>query len=168
MINEIESLIKRRNYIEALAECEKLLIEMPEEKLEILRTRAYAFARMKDYERALDDYETILETNEAAIRDYYLAAFRSLYVEQFAKTVIWLQRVLQLSAQQNDIWFVSASYFYLAYAEMKLGNPTEANNYLDQAVKASPNIALPIPHLCGMFNHSQLRDEIERQQKSFP
>lgn len=163
-LEKIRFLTKQKLYNEAFVECEKLLNELPERKYEILRIRASTFARSGNYAGALQDYKTIIEDGEGTISDYYLAASRSLYAEQFAKAIMYFLEVLRLGEEQDDAWFKSATYFYLSYTQMELSNYREANDYLDEAVKQSPDIALPIPKVCGMLSHFELRKEIHRRE----
>ena len=69
-LEEITALIEKRQYEEAISECDMLLTKQPEKKLEILRIRAYAFSRSGDYKRSLEDHERIFEQEGVAIKDF--------------------------------------------------------------------------------------------------
>lgn len=163
-LQEVKSLVEKERFDEAFAECETLLSEGTFQKSDILRTRAYAFAMHGNYENAVRDYQIVIEDG-GMMQDYYLAAFDSLYIEQFTKASEWFLELLRLGEEQNEQWFECASYFYLSYAHMELGNYNDANDYLDKAVEVSSDVSMPIPR-AGMCSHIQLRQEIElRVQK---
>lgn len=161
-LEEVSVLIENGRYDEALTECENLLFNSPEQRIEILRVRAYAFARSDDFESSLKDHESIFQTEKATIRDFYLAAFRALYATEFEKSLDWFTEVLRLGKQQNVTWFLSATLFYLSYVQMQLRDYVKAIEYLNDAVLAEADIGLPIPEI-GMCGNEQLREEIERR-----
>lgn len=165
-LKEIEKLIKEGRYDEALLECEENLEENSVEKVDILRAHARVLARCNNYERAIQDCEIIFEAGEGTLRDYYRAADYALSAGQFAQAAIWFKEVLQLGEEQNEAWFKAASYFLLAYAQMELGQHHEAITSLDGAVAVEPDVAMPIPSMCGMCSHQLLREKIKRQSKA--
>lgn len=162
-LQKIETLIEKGQYEEALDRCQTLLKEEPQEEVDILRTRAYAYSRSGDYVNAFQDRISVVSSGRGEARDYFLGATDALNVGQFTKASDWLQEVLRLGEEQSSTWFKSASYFYLAYAQMELENYDEAIANLDKAVKVESDIGMPIPEV-GMCSHEQLRAEIERRK----
>lgn len=161
---EITALIKQRRYEDAFIECDKLLEEVPEQKYDILRTRAYAFARSGNYSMALKDHESLLEGGEARAGDFYQAAFDALYAGELVTAIKWFREVLLLGERDKEAYFKSATYFYLSYAEMKLGNFASAREYLNEAVTVEADVGMPLPEV-GMWDHQQLLKEIQRREK---
>lgn len=163
-LKRIDLLGKQKRYEEALAECEKLLQETPEKKVDILRARAHVFARSGDYQHAVADRIAILEMGEATIRDYYRAADNAIFAGQFALAAGWFREVLRIGEEQNEEWFKSASYFLLAYAQMELGQYPEALTSLNAAIAIESDVSMPLPCMCGMCSPQQLGEEIRRRQ----
>jgi tetratricopeptide (TPR) repeat protein len=163
---EIAALIKQRRYEEAFVECDKFLEEAPEQKCEILRTRAYAYARSGNYAMALKDHESLLEDGGVRAGDFYQAAFDALYADEFVTAIKWFHEVLFLGEREKEVYFRSATYFYLSYAEMRLGNYASAQKYLNEAVTVEPDVGMPLPGV-GMWGHQELRKEIQRRESSF-
>lgn len=162
-LNRIKTLVEQKKYDEALASCENILQEMPEKKADILRVRASIFSRSGNYERALQDREELLEMSECGISDYYLAADNALSAQKYAKACSWLNNVLKLGEEQKDTWFNSGAYFLLAYAKMELGQYIPAITDLDRAVSIESDVGMPLPGMCGICSHQQLREEILRR-----
>jgi tetratricopeptide (TPR) repeat protein len=162
-LERIELLARQNRYDEALAFCEKLLQGDQENTTNILRTRAFIFARSGQYEYAMQDFQTIFGMGEGAISDYYLAATHALSARQFTQAITWLEEVLRLGKEQQEEWFESATYFLLAYAQMELGQLPEAIMNLNLAVAVDADVAMPLPRRRGIYSHKQLRDEIERR-----
>jgi tetratricopeptide (TPR) repeat protein len=166
ILKRIDKLAKEHRYEEALGECNKLLKEVPMAQLDILRMRSRIHARCNDFEQSLIDFSMIVETGEATIRDYYSAADCALSAGKFAQAASCYKEVLRLGEEQNETWFRSASFFLLAYAQMELGQFQEANQNLDSAIAAEANVAMPVPSMCGMCTHQQLREEIRHRMNS--
>lgn len=162
---QIDRLIRKRRYKEALCKCEIAQGTSPSEQADVLRMRARIFARCDDYERALQDCGTIFEMGEGAIRDYYRAADYALSAGQFSQAEAWFNKVLLLGEEQNEAWFKAAAYFLLAYSQMELNQYSEAIKNLDRAVAVEPDVAMPIPSMCGLCSHQQLREEIRGRTK---
>ena len=160
---EIKFLAEHDRYDEALEQCEKLFADFPESKADILRTRAYVFARKGDYPNALRDREAIFAMGTGGIRDYFLAGNNALFAGRFLQASNWLNEVLRLGEEQNETWFKAGSYFLLAYAQMELGNYSEADANLKTAMSVEPRCAMPLPGL-GMCDESRLREQIRRRQ----
>lgn len=165
-LKQIETLARQKRYEKALIECEKLLQDAPEKKVDILRVRAHVFARSGDYPHAVMDRKMIIEGGEATTKDYYRSADNALFAGQFAQAAIWFEDVLRLSKEQNETWFESASYFLLAYAQMELKQYAEALASLDNAIAIEADVSMPLPGMCGMCNSQQLLDEIKRREAS--
>lgn len=160
---------KKRRYEEALASCNELLKNFPEKKSDILRTRAYTYALMGDYDRAVQDRKTVLEMDEGLLKDYYLAASNALSLGMFSQASAWLKELLRLGEEQKETWFDSAAYFLLAYSQMEQGYYEEAIANLDRAVSISPDCFLPLPKpgaYDGVWDHNRLRKEIQRRAAS--
>src|SRR6188768_1055209 len=113
VIPAIVTLIEKARYQEAFAACEELLSNSPEQTNEILRTRAYCYARSGDHRGAFSDYETIISGPNAEMRDYYSAAYHALYVQKYLKAEEWFLHVQRLGVEQDNDWFHSATLFYL-------------------------------------------------------
>lgn len=163
-LKSIERLRKARRYEEALSECDNLLKEESSSQIEILRTRARIFVGLDDYERATQDYLTIIDAGEGELKDYYLAANYALYAGKFGAAAAGFRELLRLGDEQNEIWFKSAAYFLLAYTLMELGQYREAIMSLDNAIAVEADVAMPVPLACGMWSHQQLREEIKRRE----
>jgi tetratricopeptide (TPR) repeat protein len=162
---EIKQLIEQRDYEQALTACEKALSETPEQKIDVLRLRAEAFAIIGDYEKAIADYETIIAQAPGAIRDYYLAAFNCLSLNRFERARELYEVVLRLGREQNELWFESPSNFYLSYVQMELEDYDKALIFLGAAAQTETDLALPIPDI-GMCSEQQLRQEIQRRKQA--
>jgi tetratricopeptide (TPR) repeat protein len=160
----VKRLVYQHSFEEALAECNNLLSRDPEHKDEILRERAHAFAMSGDYESAVRDHELVINGASPEMRDYYLGAFRAIFADEIEKSVGWFEELLRLGVEQKEVWFESATLFYLSYAHMKLDDYDKATQYLDEAIRIEADIAMPIPE--GMCTNSQLREEIERRRSS--
>lgn len=158
-LTEIEALAKQERYREALDECEKLLELFPC-NLDVMRTRAYVFARSGDYNSALQDRKTILAKDGKQLNDYYLAANNALAIREFAQASVFLDELLSLGREQNESWFESAALFLQAYVQMELEVFKSALSCLDKAVDIDPDCSLPLPGI-GYCTANQLRIEIE-------
>ena len=163
-IPEINKLIEQHRYEEAFAGCEKLLLEAPEQNVEILRTRAYGYARSGDYPKAVRDYETIINSSNAEMRDYYLAAYHALHPQQFLKAEKWFLEVLRQGEEQRNDYFLTATLFYLSYIQMQKGEYDEAIRYLDEAALHETDVSMPLPEVL-MCTSESLRSEIKRRAK---
>ncbi len=161
-LEEISTLIENRQFDEAINECNLLLAKMPEERIEILRIRAFAFDMAGDSERSLEDHERIFEEEGVTIKDFYLAAFRAVFAAQFEKARVWFSEVLRLSREQEETWFLSATLFHLSYVEMQLNDYGKAIEYLNEATLVDADVGMPIPE-GGICTSEQLREEIERR-----
>ncbi len=162
-LKEIETLIQQKRYDEALSKCEELLEIEADRKSDILRQRSKIYALIDNYELAIIDYETIFSTGEGKIADYYLAAYWGLHSESFTESLEGFLIVLKMGDEQNETWFKSASFFYIAYIQMELEHFDEADLYLEKAANVESNVAMPIPDV-GMCNAMQLREEILRRK----
>lgn len=163
-LKTIKSLTEQKRYDDALAACELLLQEIPERTADILRSRASVFVRIRDYERALQDRQSLFKMGEGTIADYYLAADNALSARKFAEACGWLSEVLRLGEEQGETWFKAGAYFLLAYAQMELGQYKDAIATLDHAVAVEVDIAMPLPGMCGICSHQQLREKIIRRE----
>lgn len=164
-IQEIKELIGQSRYDEAYEECEKLLVESPAQKNEILRTRAHGYARSADYANSVRDYEEVIASPGAQDSDFYLAAFNALYTEDYLKAEKWFNTVLKNGEENNETWFRSATLFYLSYINMELGNYDKALMFLDKLIEMESDGNLPLPEV-GMCSGAKLRTEIESRKKN--
>lgn len=164
-LEQVKLLAQQDRYDEALAECEKWLREAPNRKADILRIRAYTLARQGDYERALQDRESIFQMEDGTIRDYYLAANNALMAGHLPKAASWLKEVVRRGKDQDETWFEAATRFLLAYVLMESGDLRGAKRDLDLAIAMDPDCAMPLPGL-GVWNCNRLREEIERRAAS--
>ena len=163
-LKEIEALAKQRNYEEAIAECNELLLTDPGNKIDILRIRAYVYGLIGDYRNALEDREAIFALRKGDMRDYYLAGDDAIDFGDFERAVAYLEEVLRLGNEQNEKWFESAAYLLLAYAQYELGQYDDALVNIDYAIVDDPDCALPLGTL-GMCDHKRLRQEIHRRKR---
>lgn len=161
-LEEVISFIDKRQYDDAIAACNALLEESREKKIDVLRVRAYAYARAGEYQHALEDYDRIFEDEGVEIKDFYLAGFDAIYAAQFEKALDCFLEVLRLSKEQKENWFLSATLFYLSYVQMQLNEYGKAVEYLNEAVLVEADVAMPVPE-GGFCNGEQLREEIERR-----
>lgn len=158
-IARIKSLANSRDYGEALAACDALLRSGEGESAELLRVRAYVHSRSGNFDRAIDDYRVVLESGDAQLRDWYLAADNALEAERYTDATEWFSEVIRLGDLQSETWFRSASLFYLSYCRLMIGNPEEALNLLSEASSLDPEIELHLPRL-GTCSAQKLQAEI--------
>jgi tetratricopeptide (TPR) repeat protein len=163
-LNIIKSLAKQRLYKEALAKCEQYLNNFPENRSDVLRVRAYVLALSGDYEGALQDRKSIIDMGEGRLRDYYLSGDNALSIGKFEEASKWLKEVLRKGSEQNEIWFDSAAYFLLSYAQMKLGHFDDSLNYLENVISIEPDCSMPLPNV-GVWDTHQLKEEIIKCKK---
>lgn len=156
---EIEALAKQDRYDEALDECGKLIELFPCD-LDLIRMRAYVFARSGDYNSALRDRKKILAKDGTQLKDYYLTANNALEIRDFRQASDLLDKLLSLGREQNEFWFESAAFFLQAYALMELEEYNNALICLEKALNVDPNCSLPLPGI-GFCTANQLRNEIE-------
>lgn len=161
---QIEKLAKADRYEEALYACESLLRAGSVEVVEVLRARAYVFARSGDYARASDDREEVLNTGKATIADHYQAADQALKAGNVNLASRRFKEVLILGEEQGEGWFASAALFYLAYIEMERGNFEGALEHVDLVKASSPDCAMPLPD-SGMVSLEDLENEIRHRRK---
>lgn len=159
---QIERLAKASRYDEALSACESLLRGGETDAVDILRTRAYVYARSGDYVRASMDREAVLHSGSPTIRDYYYAADQALKAENLELAHRRFDEVLQFGAAQNEDWFRCASLFYLAYIEIEQGDYEAASRHIALVKASEPECAMPLPNSCGMVSVKALEDEIRR------
>ena len=162
-IKQIELLTRESKYNEALSACRLLLEDDSIKKADVLRTRAYVYSHMGDYQSSLKDREKVLQLEEATLKDIYLAADNSLSLMDFKQAAAFLRELLELGEKQGEHWFDSAAYFLQAYTMMELGNYTDSLVNLEKSVDIEPNCAMPLPGL-GMVGHKQLKAEIIKRQ----
>jgi tetratricopeptide (TPR) repeat protein len=162
-IKLIERLREARHYEEALGECDKLLDKEPSAVLDVLRIRARIYAGLDDYGRAVIDCRAILDSGNGELRDYYIAGNYALHAERFEDAAHYFRELLRRGDKENETWFKSAAYFFLAYALMELGNYAGAIQNLDNAVAVEADVSMPLPSTCGMCSNQQLREEINRR-----
>lgn len=161
-IQEIKALFSKSLYKEGFDRCNRLLAEQTSNYEEILRARAYGYARSKDYENAVLDYERLIRSPGCTISDYYLAGYHALFIEDYDRATEWLNVVLNCADESQDNWFTSAAYFYLSFTQMKLGAFDEALISLDRLSEIKVDGGLPLPN--GQWcTYVQLRKEINRQ-----
>lgn len=129
-----------------------------------MRVRASTFATTGDYESAVNDYESLVDSGSAELKDYYIGAFDAISADELEKSVGWFETLIRLGREQNEPWFESAALFYLSYLYMEFEEFDKATAYLAEAERIEPGGGMPIPNV-GMCNHSQLREEIERRRK---
>lgn len=163
-IARIKSLANKRNYSEALYECNALLQSGKIGSADILRARAYVYSRSGDFDSAINDYRAILESADAELRDWYLAADNALEAERYSDAAKWFSGVVRLSDLQGESWFHSAALFYLAYCWLMIGNSEDALNSLSLSSSMDPGIELYLPRL-GMCSVQKLRGEILKQAR---
>ncbi len=160
-IVHIKALAEKREYAAALEACQVLLNRGREGKFDVLRTRAYVQARSGNYDLALADRRAIIDSGEAQLRDYFLAADCAMQNESFDTAIAWFVESLALGDQEGQQWYRSASLFYLAYCEMRSGLLERAMYSLNLAVSVEHNVSLPLPGM-GMCSHERLSSEIRR------
>ena len=163
-MQQIKNIAKQGEFEKALEECENHLSNGLTEKVEVMRARSHVYTLMRNYEKALSDREAVLELEDCAIRDYYLAADCAIINESYDKAYVWLMDVLRLSDEEGEDWFLSAANFLLAYVQMKLGNYPDAIKFLDEAVLIEADCSMHIPEY-GMCSSSLLRSEIEKYSR---
>jgi tetratricopeptide (TPR) repeat protein len=161
-LSEIEKLAKEDRYDEALAECDALLRSGVADSSDILRTRAYVYARSGQHSSASADYEEVLKRGDASIRDYYQAGDQALKAEDMELAFRHFREVLTLGERQSEAWFKSAVLFYLAFIEMNRKNCESALTYVDQARSAEPDCAMPLPGQ-GMVSVQELEARIRQR-----
>jgi len=161
---QIKRLAEQGDHDQAIAESNKLLEDLLGDKTDILRTRAYVYSLMGDYENALQDREAITQSTKAELKDYYQAGDSAIMSGNFMKAASYLKTTLLLGQQQNEAWFDSAASFLLAYAELEMGQYENALKSLDHAVILDEDCAMPLPEI-GMCDHKCLREEILRRQE---
>ena len=163
-VKSIKKLAEESRFDEALNRCDDLLKTFPERESKILRTRAYVYALMGNYEKALADREAVLEIGQTTLADYFRAGENALSLGRHDQAIVWLNETIRLGVQQNETWFGSATYLLLAHAQMELGHYEEALVNLDHAINMDQKCAMPLPGL-GMCDTECLRAEIYRRQE---
>jgi tetratricopeptide (TPR) repeat protein len=164
----VDLLVKQGLLDEALAQCDFLIVQHPEWRVDIIRLRAYTYARKGMYPQAISEREALIESGDGMLRDYFQLGDNLLSAGRFAAASESFQEVLRLGAEQNESWFESAALLLLAYAQLRLGQLQLAIVYLDRAVAINPESAMPV-HGEGMLTHQDLRikiDEALRQEEA--
>ena len=160
--NEIERLIKKREYDEALAACEEILGDSPDTLPEICRLRSWAFTSQADYRSGINELVQIIDCGKATIGDYHSAAFWSLYDEQYTQARKWFTTVLERGQLEGNDWSTSSAVFYLAYAYMELGDYHQAITTLDGDRSKPSDSRVLLPN-AGAITRDELRQEIQRR-----
>lgn len=156
------------NYQFALDECARLIGEGPHEVMKILRLRASIYTLIGSYEKAHDDYLSIVSFDNCSIGDWYLLANNEVLLEHFNAACSNLQRVLETGVEIGDDAFESAANLLLAYSWLRLGNAAQAQNALDNSLRKDPGEVLPLPNKSGIVTASDLREPINRLSSQPP
>lgn len=166
-IEAIKSLIKGGQYDEALEACQQLTENRPELKYDVLRQKSYLYSRQGKYKAAVNELSSIINTGEARISDYHLAAFWALFDEQLKSALDWYLITLQLGEDQNETWFRYNTLCSIAYIYMKFGEYEKATFFLDKVESddEDPSFFIPLPNegILGRCEVQQLRNEIKRR-----
>ena len=162
----IRALAKKDRYVEALNQCQALLSNPTIDEIDVLRVRAYVYARSGDYENALVDRNSVIESGNALIQDYYLFADNALSAGKFEQAAIWFREVIRIGEIEHETWFASGSHFLLAYTEMMLGKFDNAYVNADKAEALEADCSMPTPD-GGMYSVSQLRELISDRERKF-
>lgn len=152
----INALIKARCFDDALRACDVLIAESATSYAAALRLRAAVRSAIGDFDSAIQDYLLLLESDDARLSDWYLAADNALEARRFTESAQWFQEVLRRGEVAGEDWYKGASLFYLSYCELMIGEPHKALVLLETAEKVDPSIELHLPGL-GLCNISRLR-----------
>lgn len=158
----VKTLVDQGKAAEALDLCGQLLAQLPQATADILRLRAYVYALEGRYAEAIADRNSVIESGEGKLRDYYQLGDNAVSAGRFEDASRWLQEALRLGRIQGESWFESAALLLLSYAKMQLGQLQEASETLERAVAVDPECAMPIRGH-GVVTHQSLRDEITRR-----
>ena len=164
-IQRLTALFTKGQYEEAFAECERLLNTSPDLTDDVLRARAFGYARSGDYENTVFDWEKILAGANANLSDYFQTGFYHLYIPQYAEAIVRFKEVLRIGEETGNDWFKSSVLFYLSYAHMEIGSLEDASRWMNilQDLSEEGGLILPQSSWC---TYSQLREEIERRRFS--
>lgn len=143
--SQIEKLIDKRAYEDAITQCNVLIKESVETNIQVLRLRAKASALKGLLIQSISDFESIFSSNNGSIQDYYLAAYYALEANELKKSEDWFQDVVKLGRINSENWFESATHFYLAYIQFKFAQYSDAKTNIELAIQTEPDIELPVP-----------------------
>lgn len=159
-IDKIKDLIRKRSYDEAFHLMENLLRDDETMLFEICRLKSWAFSRQANYRSGWEAILPVVESEHALIADFHTAALWSLYDDQLDRSREWFLQVIHKGVEQNNLWFESSAYFYLAYIYAKLRDPLKAKNYLEMSGDVNNENRIVVPQE-GALNRRELRKRFD-------
>lgn len=160
--DEIRCLLNTRKYQEALTECNELISQTGLSNLEPLRLRARAFSLLGRYEEELFDWEVILDSSEADLKDYFLGSQCAINCGKYKHAESHLNSLLQIGSEKNEDWFKSAGLFLLAFSQFKLNKMDAAHKNICNVLNLEPDCAMPVPEIAELLSAFELKIMIER------
>ena len=156
----IKRLIDRKEFDKALELCEERVRDGKDSTGNVLRQRAYLYARDGNYESALADRETIIESGEAKLQDFFQAGNAALFLCRFDRAESHFLKLIEYGSESSEDWFAAAAHFLAAYAQLRLRKPEEALSSVSIAAELEASCEMPIPHE-GVWDIQTLRSRIE-------
>ena len=109
--------------------------------------RGRVYERMKEYDRAIDDYDRYLEVRSSPAEVFYHRGYCYLMMENYSMAVMDFSRYVE----KDDVGF--AAYYYRGYAHEMLDNTEKAlESYMKACERGSPE---------GCNDYHRLSKELE-------
>jgi tetratricopeptide (TPR) repeat protein len=130
--SKIEQLAAERKWPEAKIGLEALPPMAGGDLVRRARLASSVYFCLGDIATSLTALESMLNSTEAEIRDFYLASEYALELLKLDATIKHASRAIEISLARGDRYFVSACYLLRAYAYIKSGDSASARKDIAQ------------------------------------
>ena len=113
-------LAEKEKFKDAIAVCSEV-IKKNESSYKAYNKRAHIYARMGEWDKALNDIEKTIELNPQEPAHYFSRARWLINTEKYQDAIIDLTKVIELEKDNKDYYYLESTYFLRSYAFHQVG-----------------------------------------------
>lgn len=150
-MREIDNAIDDEDYASAISFCDRKIADQDRYLVRVLKTKAWLLTKIKEYGRAQETYESILQANDFTWAEYGLAKI-AVKQKDFIRATKLLKKIIAKDPYQLDAMDLLAEIY------KQQNNIPEAQALIEQAISFSPNALLrqkELAELCILNNQEE-------------
>ena len=151
-MRDIDTAIDNEDYESAITFCDRKITDKDRYLVRALKTKAWLLTKIKEYDRAIEVYESILKANDFTWAEYGLAKI-AVKQKEFKRATDLLKKIIAKDPHQLDAMDLLAEIY------KKQDNIPEAQALVQQAISFSPNALLRQKELADLCIQSNQEEE---------